>query len=116
MAWAAAASQHVATHSTRKLRSVFLEQESTAFAQSVGPEGEENGGNFQVEVHHTAVCILIPTLKVVLLLQVQPQQTWLFRAYKINGSPPTPITAWQLAALSGETGGDYKIKCKKLSL
>lgn len=92
------------------LRSLFLKQESTAFAQSIGPEGEETQGKFpSLGTSHS--CLhgeprLISALQVVLLSQVQPQQTQLFRAYKINGFF-SPITAWKLAALSVETGGDY---------
>lgn len=93
------------------LRFLFLEQESTAFAQSIGPEGEEKQEKFPSQGASYS-CLhgeprLLSALKVVLLLEVQPQQTMLFRACKINGFFFSTITTWQLAALSGETGGDY---------
>lgn len=73
---------------------VFLEQESTAFAQSIKPEEEETQGKFPSQGSSYSCLhgepILISALKVVLLVQVQPQQAWLFRAYKIKGFPPPP--------------------------
>lgn len=90
-------------HSSRMLRFLFLEQESMPFAQSTGPEGEEAQGRFP-SLGTSYSCLhgeprLISALKVVLLLQVQPQQTQLFRAYKINGffsspSQPGSLQLW----------------------
>jgi len=107
------------------LRFVSLEQQSTTFTQAVDQGERSHRGSFPGPGTSQS-CLhgeprFISALQVALLLLVLPQQTQLFRAYKINGFRVS-FSHHSLAACSFECrkvgGGERlpKVNAKNISL